>query len=603
MNSYKVIVSLSHRRIAFQYWQRDGENRVVPMPGGTWPAPLAFLVSSSGIVIGDDAVRAANAGIENAFDGYFELLTDNVTYRLGTENRALPTLMLDGVESVLRVFFRDVLLNRLGSVTDNRASIPLILACESDVLPNERAFLLGLFRDSGYGCVKVVDYNSYIAQYVKQTLAPTLGCTHVLSVWTEGADLVYTLFDAVTDTEHQQLVLPGKGTDPRVEYAKQLVWDCFVAANPFLSRKDEEEYVEKAATDFLNSSAPLVNTQIMLSDGNNYFYSLDRNMLDFLPNNDGAVIKQQLIQFLAENGITDRSTTVLLLRGVAAGNSYFEQNLSHGFRQTVRTDSRLRNNTMRLLINEPHNATPIPATTPPPFVKPASTSAPAPAAEPAPKATPVPPVAPTQPAAPTQLTVDDKTIKALTRQWREARASAHGKASAGRTDEACKILSSFISSLKNIPGTDDLRTQAEAEIATFTPTKTSTEKAIKQPLPSVKANPQISPKSRPSSAPKVPKLDTLTQLLQSGQLMAARDLCRKDGDTERAKNLTDLIKAQRQVNPYINSLDSCRASKNKQQIERITTELEAYIILCRHCEAPVQPFDELLKNYQNIIKK
>ena len=70
-DSYKIVISISHHRISYEYWQRDGEDKLVPMPSGNWPAPLAFYCSDTGIIMGEDAVRAAHSGITNAFDNYF----------------------------------------------------------------------------------------------------------------------------------------------------------------------------------------------------------------------------------------------------------------------------------------------------------------------------------------------------------------------------------------------------------------------------------------------------------------------------------------------------------------------------------------------------
>ena len=33
-DSYKIIISLSHGRISFEYWLRDAEDKLTPMPTG-----------------------------------------------------------------------------------------------------------------------------------------------------------------------------------------------------------------------------------------------------------------------------------------------------------------------------------------------------------------------------------------------------------------------------------------------------------------------------------------------------------------------------------------------------------------------------------------
>ncbi len=114
-DSYKIIISISHHRISFEYWQRDGENKLVSLPNGNWPAPLAFYCSDTGIVIGEDAVRAAHSGTTNAFDNYFERLVEDSTYTIGGQTRPIRNLLLDASESIFRDFFRHILFNRFGS--------------------------------------------------------------------------------------------------------------------------------------------------------------------------------------------------------------------------------------------------------------------------------------------------------------------------------------------------------------------------------------------------------------------------------------------------------------------------------------------------------
>ena len=131
-----------------------------------------------------------------------------------------------------------------------------------------------------------------------------------------------------------------------------MIWERVIGQNPWLQKSNEEDAISKAATDFLSSSLPLVNDTILLSDGQKYHYSLNRNTIDYIQNSDGVSIKDTLEQFLKENGIINRSRVLLLLRGIVAGNSYFEQNLSSGFSKTIKTDKKLRDNTMNLIISE-----------------------------------------------------------------------------------------------------------------------------------------------------------------------------------------------------------------------------------------------------------
>ncbi len=351
-DSYKIIISVSHHRIAFEYWQRDGEKKLVAMPNVSCPAPLAFYCSDTGIEIGETGVRAAHAGTPNAFDNYFERLTSDESYTFGGQRKPLRYLLLDAAEIVFADFFKNVLLGSKGSLSDNRATMPITLVCEADVKPNERVLLLNLFRDSGYNRFLVAEYNNYIDNYFRSSLAGEYGIDSMLVAWTEGSDLTFTLFDLKDTAERRQCTYPNLGRDPRLEYVKNLIWDRVKGQNPWLSYDFEEEAIEKAAADFLNSTAPLVTKTITMSDGMAYHYSLNRTVVDNLQCPEGQMIRNKLDEFIRDCGFADRKGIMLLLRGVAAGNVYFEQNLCPGFNRTIKTDKRLRGNTMQLILSE-----------------------------------------------------------------------------------------------------------------------------------------------------------------------------------------------------------------------------------------------------------
>ena len=353
-DSYKVIISVSHHRIAFEYWQRDGENALVPMPGINWPVPLAFYCSPTGIEIGEAGVRAAHAGTANAFDNYFERLVGDEHYVFGGQKKPLRYIFLDAAEEVFTEFFKNVLLGSKGTLSDNRATMPVTLVCESDIKPNERALLLNLFRDSGYNRFKVVEYNSYIENYFRTSLAQEYGGKEMVVAWTEGKDLTLSLFSLTNANGRRQETFIGLGKDPRQEYVKGLIWERIKGQNPWLEYEEQENIISKAASDFLSSSLPLLNDRLTMSGGMSYHYSLTRSVIDHLQCEEGILIRSNLERFLSASGIKDKKQVLLLLRGLTAGNVYFEQNLCSGFPFVLKTDKRLRSNTMHLLLSEPN---------------------------------------------------------------------------------------------------------------------------------------------------------------------------------------------------------------------------------------------------------
>lgn len=632
--TYKIIISISHHRIAYEYWQRDGENKIAPMPVGKWPAPLAFFCSSNGIVMGEDAERAVRQGTKNAFEGYFDRLADNVTYTLGDQTKPLRNILLDASEAIFRDFFHNVLYDRIGALSDNRAHMPLTIVCESDVTSPEQALLIGMFKDSGYARVRLVKYEKYIEQYVKKTLAERYDCDKVVVAWAEGPDLTFTLFDAIGRSEPVSMTCPGLGIDPRKDYVKNQLWTRIKNYNGFLRREDEEDAIDRAATNFLNSQLPMINSSLLLSDGSTLYYSLNKTYIDNFLSDEGASIKNALRAFLQQNGIENRARVVMLLRGVAADNSYFEQNLNQGFSETIKTNRSLRESAMKLIIADDS----------------------------------------TDDDGITGITVTPPTPpggdKALKKEWRQLKASANGKARSGNADAALQMLRDFYSKCSACPDTENLLTEINAEIKRLdmsgnTPTQTGPDQPIDPPINLAEvtrmkrkwidirrfaiykernkaANEALSillsfvdevskvpgaedilksandlianlngmpsneePVRKPTrttvvQTPAPTAEDPGKELIRKGLIKEARDWYRNQSNTQMAKLLTDIIRAEKSLERRKTDLDTCRKSKNKEQIKRIIDELLGYIDLCEKAGVNAAEYKTLLVDYKKI---
>ncbi len=661
-DSYKIIISISHHRISFEYWQRDGENKLVSLPNGNWPAPLAFYCSDTGIVIGDDAVRAAHSGTTNAFDNYFERLVEDSTYTIGGQTRPIRNLLLDASESIFRDFFRHVLFNRFGSLSDNRANMSLTLVCESDIKPNERALLQGLFKDSGYNRVRVVDYDRYINKYINESLSNEYVCDKVVVAWAEGTDLTFSIFGVNNDTAPIVRSFENLGIDPRKKYVEKMIWDRVIGQNPWLQRSNEEDAISKAASDFLSSSLPLVNDMILLSDGQQYHYSLNRNTIDYIQNSDGVSIKDTLEQFLRENGITNRSRILLLLRGIVAGNSYFEQNLSPGFSKTIKTDKKLRDNTMSLIISEVTPALEAEQIIiePPIIVNPPQDND---------NQVKIKEISKkwrrvkaeangkkrggqTEVAiqmlkdflsecqsisgvdnviseisneiskynlAPEPVVINHDLIKSFDRQWREVKATAKGKIRSGNLSDARSILQSFLNTLQKEPGTDSLISSVQNElllIADNEPKQSKSKHNDGDIHPNGKwvwvasaANGngdwrviggKIHNQAKQDKESAGEKKNEGDSLIAQGKLKEARDWYRNQNNNVMARILSDIIRSQKGVELRKASIEEYKKSRNREQIARIIKEIEEYIDLCEKAGVNSSEYKNLLADYRKI---
>lgn len=656
-DSYKIIISISHHRISFEYWQRDGENKLVSLPNGNWPAPLAFYCSDTGIVIGEDAVRAVHSGTTNAFDNYFERLVEDSTYTIGGQTRPIRNLLLDASESIFRDFFRHVLFNRFGSLSDNRANMPLTIVCESDIKPNERALLQGLFKDSGYNRVRVVDYDRYINRYINESLSNEYVCDKVVVAWAEGADLTFSIFGVNNDSAPIVKSFENLGIDPRKKYVEKMIWERVIGQNPWLQKSNEEDAISKAASDFLSSSLPLVNDTILLSDGQQYHYSLNRNTIDYIQNSDGVSIKDNLEQFLKENGITNRSRVLLLLRGIVAGNSYFEQNLSPGFSKTIRTDKKLRDNTMNLIISEVvpmFESETITVEVNPPQesnnqikIKEISKKWRQVKAEADGKQRSG------QPDIALQMlkdflsecqaisgvdnviaeisdeitkynitqapVVNHDLIKSFERQWREVKAISKGKVRSGNLSEAHSVLKNFLNTLQREQGTESLISSVQNElslIAADEPKQSKSKHSDGDIHPNGKwvwvasaANGngdwrviggRIHNQAKKDKESVGEKNNDGASLIAQGKLKEARDWYRSQNNNVMARILSDIIRSQKGVELRKASIEEYRKSKNHEQISRIIKEIEEYIDLCEKAGLNSSEYKKLLADYRKI---
>lgn len=644
-DSYRIIITISHHRITFEYWQRDGENRLVPMPNGNWPTPLAFYISSTGMIIGEEAARAVHQGTDNAFDNYFGRLAGDEKYTIGGERRDIRFLLLDAAESIFESFFRNTLLNVYGSLSENRANMPLIIACEPDVKPNERALLQGMFKNSGYGRSKVVDYNSFIGRYIHESISRQYVCDNVLVTWIENGNLSFTLFNAnqaESTEEKQHAIFEGLGIDPRHDYVCNLLRDDLLGQNPWIQIEKEADIIANAASDFLNSTAPMQTLRLSLSDGQQYQCILRKTQVDYILTNGDNSIRTKLDEFLRNNGIENRNRTLLLLRGDAANNDYFECKLNQGFSHTIKSDRQLRNSVKSLLLSWEISNTPKDETLPLPPPPPAhdklidlrrqwrQVSAEAKGK-----------IRSGQTAVAAQMlkdflaqcnavsgsefiindaqelldsvkssgpsiqnssvtappTVNPQEIKALERLWREVKAKANGKKRFGNIAEAKDLLQEFAKKNAKACGVDHLQQAVNEELAglnaipdtcrSANPTAKSADKrSIKRPKE--KAN------TTDSSA------NLGLTLIQQGKLKDARDWYRQENDTAKANVLSTIIRLQRGVEMRKQTLDTCRKSKNKEQINRIINELDEYIDLCDNAGVDATEYKQLKLDYKKI---
>ena len=406
---------------------------------------------------------------------------------------------------------------------------------------------------------------------------------------------------------------------------------------------------------------PLVNDTILLSDGQQYHYSLNRNTIDYIQNSDGVSIKDTLEQFLKENGIANRSRVLLLLRGIVAGNSYFEQNLSPGFSKVIKTDKKLRDNTMNLIISEvtPALEPEQIIVDPPVFINPQkdkdnqekirelsrkwrSIKAEANGKQRGGQTevaiqmlkdflsecqaisgvdnviteiyneiakyniTQVP-------------VVNHDLIKSFERQWREVKATAKGKVRSGNLSDARSILQSFLNTLQKEPGTDRLISSVQNELSLIAADEPKLSKSKHKDgeihpngkwvwvASAAKGNGdwrvvggKIHNQAKQDKESASEKKNEGDSLIAQGKLKEARDWYRGQNNNVMARILSEIIRSQKGVELRKASIEEYRKSKNREQIYRIIKEIEEYIDLCEKAGLNSSEYKKLLADYRKI---
>ena len=358
MSPYRVVITLSHRTIAFEYNQNGADGLLLPFPETSNPEALSFYCEADRVVVGNGGRVAFEAGKSGAFSDYFELIKQGQTFKYAGADLSHQYLLLHALEDRFRVFFRSILINK-GTLDDNRSTMPLLFVLENDIQPNERRVVEDLFRNAGYGCMAFTPADDY----VQRLAAGRRPGQRVLSAWSDGTDLILSLM--FPDGSRKILSLPELGTDPRIRHVVEKLYDD-LKSELWTTLEDEQEYLTRVGREFIMSKAPELDGTVILSDGMEHSIYLSKIWLNSIPMPESDRLQRALASFLEENGCTDRTPVVLLLRGALTGNDYFKQQLSNGFGEVVEIDDALQAQLNKLMVTQPITPSEISTTPPPP---------------------------------------------------------------------------------------------------------------------------------------------------------------------------------------------------------------------------------------------
>lgn len=356
---FKVIISISHHQISFEFWRKGAGDMLQPIktqanPSGGWPVPLSVFIKTNGsIIIGKDATIAANQGTPNAFTNIFERMSNPNEYYDYGQKKPLSYLLLDTAEVVFRDFFERMLFSSKGRLEQNRSTMPIIFVCEDDIHPNEKAHLRDLFLNSGYGCVAVEDLKTQIDHYTKREKVNLFSQSNVLVVRSYEDDLLINLFDMRGQRKPCSSKLSGGGIDPRLERVVQKIWEkIYYKAGGGLRLENERKFIEEAAKSFLLSSEPGGFSSLVLSDGRQYTYNIFKSDIVNIPGGSMQWINE-IRYFLSANQASPEDTLLVLYGDTSKNSSVVDSLIGLGFSKIEYADDAWRFNVLRAIIDEP----------------------------------------------------------------------------------------------------------------------------------------------------------------------------------------------------------------------------------------------------------
>ncbi len=612
------------------------------MPGGNWPAPLAFYARTDRIALGADAQHAAQSHTPGAFRGYFENLPKGFSYPMGGTEKDFRYILIDAIEQVLERFLKQTLFE-YNPISDYRAEMPLIVVCEADVQPNERALLKRLLTEAGYEKAKVIEYGPFVRHFVVKDLAERFTYSHTVVGWSNGNDLYLSLVSQNSPDESVSSCLVGLGTDPTEKTVGEVLWRRFSGQNTWLTHDDAEAQIKSITAEFLRSTEPIKSGSVTLRDGQTYHYDLNRAEIESAAPAELPQLRRKVSDFLLTHGISDRSKALLILRGNLAHSRYFERALSPGFGMVLPTSPTLREGVMKLIISTPD----VVSQPTPPTVEPEPPKIETPPAPPSPspeeveklqrmwrllkpelraaitngrrqeafdravelrticedalvsevvtlinnfikkhdlpgvtEPTPKPTPTPEPPAPP----VDAKELEKYRRDWRQLKAELRAEFNNGRYANARSRALNARGEMGKLG-----LTEIVADIDKFLAKYQAAEQQSKT----------VTTGSGRTQSPSSNEAEG-ERLIKERKLKEALKWYRLKGDNHKAEVLQRIVTTEGFIKAYQVTFEASRQGKSATDITRRIDDISAFIKLCKEVNLDVTDYQELLKKYKTI---
>lgn len=322
---YAVLIELSSSWISFRYYRDDAGRFFLPFDEANESLPLAIYCQGNDLQIGQYAVTEAAKHNPCAWTNVFDVVKQKGNFVYRGMTIGMNEMLLVAVKKYLDDFFDRILVRALGGLEANISSMPLIFLRHSDLDVSNKLFVRKSFFDGGFVNMTVMDVSSEIIK--------RLCCEHkldgkkyALTVFASGSNLYVDAIDVKQKTLLRTLTLQGKGADPRIDYAVELMWQSLSYQSYSLVRENENEILRRVAATFLQSVRIEFNDLVVFSDGVERMVYLSRNQLEGMSVGIDVAIRGSIQNFMSQLKIAEQDCAIIAC-GAVSTNDYFLANL------------------------------------------------------------------------------------------------------------------------------------------------------------------------------------------------------------------------------------------------------------------------------------
>lgn len=324
--NYFLTVSLSHQTFTVKYYHEDDRTQqLTPLPGVSWPAPLAFYISDSGILLGEQARKKYQDQLPGAFFHIFKLLNDKSDYfTLNGEVRNARQALYVGIDSLINDFRRN---KPGGEDPEERDLTPLIFDFDPQITESERQYAVNLFKEGedgycgGYRNIGIIDSNSILADEILRSNARN----YVLFLKSDGYNLLMSLYTQSHESDKciATFIEPECGANPRITSVVSALISQFMRDDAFFDAKTFMPQLNRIATKYMAEKYPRSEVGQIELGGNSYSYFLNKSAVSENAADPADKIIPKIKSFLINRAKVDIDDVVIALRGSETQADFF----------------------------------------------------------------------------------------------------------------------------------------------------------------------------------------------------------------------------------------------------------------------------------------